>query len=124
MKKITDWIVIIGLVVSVILIVCGQNIDTHDNSSYSYNRYTTSSDLPSVLSVSIPDFSMPEFPSHDFVFDYESSIEVDDYNEVTVYVSRYGKIHSIPYCSGMKYYTAMGFDEAVDRGYDFCQNCY
>ena len=43
---------------------------------------------------------------------------------VTVYVSRTGKIHRIRNCSGMKYYTAMDYEDAVDAGYSHCQNCY
>lgn len=45
-------------------------------------------------------------------------------NETIVYVSKTGKIHKISYCSGMKYYTEMEYDEAVDKGYVFCKNCY
>ena len=54
--------------------------------------------------------------------DYDYDYDYDD--SVTVYVSNYGKIHSVPYCSGMKYYTEMDYDEAIDCGYDFCQKCY
>lgn len=43
---------------------------------------------------------------------------------ITVYVSRTGKIHRIRNCSGMKYYTAMDYEDAVDAGYSHCQNCY
>lgn len=42
----------------------------------------------------------------------------------TVYVSRKGKIHSIPNCSGMKYYTEMTYQAAVAAGYEFCSNCF
>lgn len=42
----------------------------------------------------------------------------------TVYVSRNGKIHTNPNCSGMKYYTEMSYSEAVSSGYDKCQKCY
>ena len=42
----------------------------------------------------------------------------------TVYVSRNGKIHKNPSCSGMIYYTKMGYYDAIERGYDLCQNCY
>lgn len=42
----------------------------------------------------------------------------------TVYVSRAGKIHTNPNCSGMKYYRKMGYNDARRAGYDLCQNCY
>lgn len=45
-------------------------------------------------------------------------------NQRTVYVSRKGKIHTNPRCSGMKYYTEMYEDDAINKGYDFCNNCY
>lgn len=54
--------------------------------------------------------------SNDFDYDY-------DYGG-TVYVSNYGKIHSNPSCSGMKYYEEMGYEEAIGEGYDLCQKCY
>lgn len=47
-----------------------------------------------------------------------------DQESETVYVSRTGKIHSNPNCSGMKYYTEMTYDEAIASGYDLCKNCY
>ena len=71
------------------------------------------------------DFETLEVPEFDFeAIEIETTTEADEYNGITVYVSKSGKIHSISYCSGMKYYTEMSYDEAVDRGYDFCQNCY
>ena len=48
----------------------------------------------------------------------------DSYTYSTVYVSRYGKIHSDSNCSGMKYYTAMPLDSALDAGYVLCKKCY
>ena len=42
----------------------------------------------------------------------------------TVYVSRYGKIHRKKNCSGMEYYTAMPYDQAIEKGYVKCKNCY
>ena len=46
-------------------------------------------------------------------------------NERTVYVSKSGKkIHRNKNCSGMKYYWEMSYSDAVDAGYDFCNNCY
>ena len=42
----------------------------------------------------------------------------------TVYVSRYGKIHKRSNCSGMKYYTAMSYSDAINAGYSKCKNCY
>lgn len=47
---------------------------------------------------------------------------VDD--SYTVYVSRAGKIHKNPNCSGMEYYTKMGYKTARAKGYSLCQNCY
>lgn len=41
-----------------------------------------------------------------------------------VYVSRNGKIHTRSDCSGMKYYTAMSYEAAVNAGYDHCGKCY
>ena len=46
-------------------------------------------------------------------------------NERTVYVSKSGnKIHRIKNCSGMKYYREMTYSDAVNAGYDICNNCY
>lgn len=49
---------------------------------------------------------------------------VSDRYERTVYVSKSGKkVHSIPNCSGMKYYYEMSYSDAKNAGYDFCDNC-
>ena len=48
----------------------------------------------------------------------------DSYIYPTVYVSRYGKIHSHANCSGMKYYTEMPLDSALDAGNVLCKKCY
>lgn len=45
-------------------------------------------------------------------------------NSPTVYVSNSGKYHSKSNCSGMKYYTVMTLDEAIEAGYDACKKCY
>ena len=43
----------------------------------------------------------------------------------TVYVSRYDKIHFYRDCSGMVYYTAMPFYEAMDSSeYVLCKKCW
>ena len=42
----------------------------------------------------------------------------------TVYVSRSGVIHSRPDCSGMKNFTEMPLDEALNQGYHKCQRCW
>ncbi len=44
--------------------------------------------------------------------------------DMTVYVSRNGKIHSVSDCSGMKYYTEMTLGDADSRGYVYCKNCW
>lgn len=54
----------------------------------------------------------------------EPEPEPDPYQSQIVYVSRSGKIHSISYCSGMKYYTEMTYQNAVNAGYEFCSNCW
>ena len=55
---------------------------------------------------------------------YQDSTQAEDEVRVVVYVSRSGKIHRIANCSGMKYYTAMYLDDAVNMGHVFCENCY
>ena len=42
----------------------------------------------------------------------------------TVYVSRNGVIHRQSNCSGMKYYTEMGYSDAIAAGYRLCSKCY
>ena len=55
---------------------------------------------------------------------YNSSANTSDRYARTVYVSKSGKkVHSIPNCSGMKYYYEMSYSDAVNKGYDFCENC-
>lgn len=44
--------------------------------------------------------------------------------EAVVYVSRAGKIHSNPYCSGMLHYKKMSMEKALGRGCELCKNCY
>lgn len=93
------------------------------------NKVTTTHS-PIITTDAFP--SLQTIPSFDFDFDtITTTTNADDTSDagkdkyvVTVYVSRAGKIHRISYCSGMKYYTAMSYDEAVRRGYDFCENCY
>lgn len=51
----------------------------------------------------------------------------DDDGDTTggmVYVSRNGKIHTDPHCSGMKYYTEMSYSSAISKGYEKCKKCY
>ena len=48
----------------------------------------------------------------------------DNYYSEIVYVSNSGKIHNVRNCSGMKYYTIMDYDSAIDKGYVKCKNCY
>lgn len=45
------------------------------------------------------------------------------YYDIIVYVSRYGKIHSYPNCSGMIYYTSMPLTTAISEGYAMCKKC-
>lgn len=46
-------------------------------------------------------------------------------DSVTVYVSKASNtVHSILDCSGMKNYRTMSLDEATERGYKFCTNCW
>ena len=49
---------------------------------------------------------------------------VSDTVSVTVYVSSSGKYHSKPDCSGMKYYTQMSLDDAIQHGHVACKRCY
>lgn len=50
--------------------------------------------------------------------------ELEFYDTQFVYVSRTNTIHSIPDCSGMKYYTAMQKEDAELNGYKYCPNCW
>ncbi len=51
-------------------------------------------------------------------------IVIDDEITVTVYVSNSGKYHSKSNCSGMKNYTEMSLDEAIDAGHVACKKCW
>lgn len=42
---------------------------------------------------------------------------------MTVYVSKNNKAHRVSNCSGMKNYTEMTIEEAMDLGVDYCGNC-
>ena len=50
-------------------------------------------------------------------------VEEQANGEMTVYVSKYGKIHSDPSCSGMVRYETMTLSEAIDEGYVVCKKC-
>lgn len=44
--------------------------------------------------------------------------------DTAVYVSKRGIVHFDSDCSGMKYYTTMTIEQAVNSGYtDFCEHC-
>lgn len=104
------------LMVALMLLLCA-GCESSDTSSSNYSSYSPP-----------PSLTLPSsFPSFDYEFEFEDEREEEDdyeYSGITVYVSRSGKIHSNPRCSGMKYYTEMDYDEAVENGYDFCMNCY
>lgn len=51
-------------------------------------------------------------------------VVIDEEIAVTVYVSNSGKYHSKSNCSGMKHYTEMSLDEAIDAGHVACKKCW
>ncbi len=51
-------------------------------------------------------------------------VVIDDEVVMTVYVSNSGKYHSKSNCSGMKNYTEMSLDEAIDAGHVACKKCW
>ena len=51
-------------------------------------------------------------------------VVIEDEITVTVYVSNSGKYHSKSNCSGMKNYTEMSLDEALDAGHVACKKCW
>jgi len=53
-----------------------------------------------------------------------SSQLVVEYEGVTVYVSSTGKYHSKSNCSGMKSFTEMSLDEALEAGHIACKRCW
>ena len=61
-----------------------------------------------------------------FIFTLTSCSEQEekhqDYN-IIVYVSRYGKFHSHPNCSGMVYYRTMTLYDAINEGNVVCKKC-
>ena len=62
---------------------------------------------------------------YDDDYEYEEEYNENDYYNDTVYVSKSGKkVHSIPNCSGMKYYIKMTYRKAESNGYAFCKNCW
>lgn len=54
----------------------------------------------------------------------ETTQQETQQNGYTVYVSRNNIIHKNPHCSGMIYYTEMGYYDAVEAGYIECKHCY
>ena len=44
-------------------------------------------------------------------------------HNITVYVSKYGKIHSSPHCSGMKSCLRMTLENAMKANYEVCKKC-
>ncbi len=46
----------------------------------------------------------------------------EDYT-IIVYVSKYGKIHAYPDCSGMLSYSEMPLEKAIKTGFDLCKKC-
>ena len=102
---------ILSIVLSIVFCLCLSSCE-NDNSNVGTQKPI---EKPQI---NIP--SLPPLPS----FDYDFEIETPTKQERTVYVSKSGgKIHSIPYCSGMKYYYEMSYSDAVNKGYDFCENC-
>ena len=51
-------------------------------------------------------------------------VTIEDEITVIVYVSKTGKYHRNNDCSGMKYYTEMSLDEAIDAGHAACKRCW
>ncbi len=51
-------------------------------------------------------------------------VVIEEKIAVTVYVSNSGKYHSKCDCSGMKNYTEMSLDEAIDAGHVACKKCW
>lgn len=58
-----------------------------------------------------------------FIFAFISCDNAEESSDIIVYVSRYGKIHSDPNCSGMIYYKTMTLYTAINEGYVLCKNC-
>ena len=108
MKKIFERVVSIAL--CVILISCLSSCESEDKKE----TYKSTDKV-------IGEFTYPNFDFEPFeTFEIETKKQ-----STTVYVSKSGKkIHRTPNCSGMKNYWTMSYDEAVDRGYSHCQNCY
>lgn len=75
---------------------------------------------PETTPITVPSFDY----DFDTDFDTETKNETRPTQSKTVYVSKSSKkVHSIPNCSGMKYYYTMTYSEAVKKGYAFCKNC-
>lgn len=57
--------------------------------------------------------------------DYETHKEYETYknDDITIYVSKYGKIHAVSNCSGMNRYTTMTYYDALNKGYVVCKKC-
>ncbi len=50
--------------------------------------------------------------------------ETDEANQLTVYVSSTGKYHKKCDCSGMKNYTEMTLQQAIEAGHAACKRCW
>ena len=101
----------------------GCENEKHDRDSDRSSSYDWDNDYD----YDVPDIEIPddlEIEITEDEYDEDEDEDEYEYSGVTVYVSRTGKIHSNRSCSGMKYYTRMDYNEAVDEGYDFCMNCY
>ena len=101
---------VVSIALCVIFIFCLSSCENEDKKE-------TDKSTDKVLGeFTYPNIDFPPF----------ETFEIETEKQVTiVYVSKSGKkIHRIPNCSGMKNYWTMSYDEAVDRGYSHCQNCY
>lgn len=70
------------------------------------------------------DVSWDSSTSTVIITDKTGNSDISDSKYGTVYVSKNGKMHSVPDCSGMKYYTAMSYEKAIAAGYERCSNCF
>jgi len=113
MKKLICLLLALALLI-IPLTSCGYESTNKKYSSDAYEYYSAEVEkIEKELGVPTP----PKFETEQ----KQETVKKDSY---TVYVSNYGKIHKNSNCSGMIYYEAMSYSEAIKKGYSRCQNCY
>ena len=108
---------IIAIIVCIALLLVGTAC-TNNSKATEETEYKDTIPIPEII---LPEIESPKISLGNINKD---TLNTDDEWGDIVYVSKYGKIHTNPNCSGMKYYNTMTYSAARKQGYTHCQNCY